>query len=561
MCGDTEPVVEESTRPVALSLSRRRVLALSASAAAVTIAGQATPAAATVTTAAATTAAVTAERATRARRSPRGRPSASSRNAALHLVRRATYGPTPGLVAEVAARGTTAWLERQLRPASIPDPTGTTLRALYPEAGWTIPQVYRAIAAGRIERYSWDVMVPLGQFSLAMATWSSRQLFELMVEFWSNHLNVANTSDGVWDNRQDYDRRVIRPHALGRFSEMLAASAEHPAMLEYLNGAESTKDAPNENYGRELLELHTVGVGAGYSEAMVVDSARIMTGHTILWDERSSHHREHRYDPSVHWTGRVKVLGFTHANARRDGRPVARAYLDYLARHPSTARNIARKLAVRFVSDGPSDALVDRLASAYLAYGTSIAPVLRVLFSSAEFDASRGQKVRRPYDDLVATLRTLNYRLLPSSAGSTARRSGPEALYWTAESLGQAPLAWPPPNGYPDVAAAWASAGGLLDRWNMHQGLSGGWWPAKDRIAVPNLPALVPRRLTTYGALVDDLATRLTGEPLPAGDTAAVLTFLGRSPTARVGAKDPAVTWDLVRTVAVLLDTANHQVR
>ena len=121
---------------------------------------------------------------------------------------------------------------------------------LYPEAGWTIPQVYRAIDAGRVERFSWDVMLPLGQYSLAMATWSSRQLHELMVEFWSNHLNVTNPSDGVWDNRQDYDRRVIRAHALGKFSDMLAASAAHPAMLEYLNQGESTKTAPNENYGR-----------------------------------------------------------------------------------------------------------------------------------------------------------------------------------------------------------------------------------------------------------------------------------------------------------------------
>ena len=553
---------EATGAAVPQGLSRRRVLGLSATAAAIAVTAHAAPAAAKVSVPTGVTPEeVAADRLARTGRTSRTRPSGAEHDAALHLVRRATYGPTPGLVAEVASRGTTAWLERQLRPASIPDPGGTTLRALYPEAGWTIPQVYRAIAAGRIERYSWDVMLPLGQFSLAMATWSSRQLFELMVEFWSNHLNVANTSDGVWDNRQDYDRRVIRAHALGRFSDMLAASAAHPAMLEYLNGATSTKDAPNENYGRELLELHTVGVDAGYTEAMVVDSARIMTGHTIVWDERSSHHRQFRYDPSVHWTGRVNVLGFAHANARRDGRPVARAYLDYLAHHPATARNIARKLAVRFVSDTPSDALVDRLASAYRAHGTSIAPVLRVLFASAEFRASKGAKVRRPYDDLVATLRTLGYRLLPTSAGATARRSGPEALYWTASSLGQAPLAWPPPNGYPDVAAAWASAGGLLDRWNMHQGLSGGWWPAKDRIVVPDLPALVPRKRTTYGALVDDLATRLTGEPLPADDTAAVLTFLGRSPTARVGAKDPAVTWDLVRTVALLLDTANHQVR
>jgi hypothetical protein len=492
---------------------------------------------------------------------PRARPSASSRDQALHLVRRATYGPTPGLIAEVTSRGPNAWLERQFRPGSIADPAGAAIQRLYPEAGWTIPQVYRAIEAGRVKKFTWDVMLPLGQYSLAMATWSSRQLHELMVEFWSNHLNVTNTSDGVWDNRQDYDRRVIRAHALGKFGDMLAASAAHPAMLEYLNQGESTKTAPNENYGRELLELHTVGVDAGYTEAMVLDSARIMTGYTLEWEESSPRYREFRYDPSIHWTGPVRVLGFSHRNSKADGRGVAREYLDHLARHPATARSIARKLAVRFVSDTPSAALVGRLASVYRSNGTSIVPVLRALFNSEEFRASRGEKVRRPYEDLVGTLRSLNYRLLPGSAGVQAQRSGPEALYWIASQLGQAPLAWHPPDGYPDVAAAWGSAGGLLDRWNMHQGLAGGWWPAKDRIVVPNLPALLPRRLTTYGALVDDLATRLTGEPLAPKDAAAVLTFLGRSASAPVRAKDPAVTWDLVRTVGLLLDTANHQVR
>jgi uncharacterized protein (DUF1800 family) len=342
---------------------------------------------------------------------------------------------------------------------------------------------------------------------------------------------------------------------------MLAASAAHPSMLGYLNQADSTKEAPNENYGRELLELHTVGVDAGYSEAMVLDSARIMTGYTIQWDERAPRFREYRYDPSIHWTGKVRVLGFTHANARADGRPVSDAYLDYLAHHPATARMIARKLAVRFVSDSPSSALVSRLASTYLAHDTAIVPVLRALFGSSEFRSARGAKVRRPYEDLIGTLRTLGYRLLPPQAGPEARRSGPQALYWISSSLQQAPLAWVQPDGYPDVAEAWGSAGGLLHRWNMHQGLSGGWWPAKDRIVVPHLPGLLPRRLTTYGDLVDALATRLTGEPLPARDAAAVLTFLGHSPGDRVRASDPAVSWDLVRTVAVLLDSANHQLR
>jgi hypothetical protein len=490
-----------------------------------------------------------------------GQRTAASHETVLHILRRATYGPTPGSIAEVSARGPLAWLDRQLDPSSIPDPQGDAIRALYPEARWSIRQVYRAVESGRVDRYSWDVMLPLGQCTLALATWSARQLFEVMVEFWSNHLNVANPSDGVWDNRQDYDHRVIRAHALGKFSSMLAASAAHPAMLSYLNQADSTREAPNENYGRELLELHTVGVDAGYSEAMVLDSARIMTGYTLQWDERSPRFREFRYDPSIHWTGKVSVLEFRHRNAARDGRGVVDAYLDYLAHHPATARNIARKLVVRFVSDDPPPSLIARLAATYLAHDTAITPVLRQLFTSHEFLTARAAKVRRPYEDLVATVRTLGYRLLPPRTGTDTRRKGPEALYWISTSLQQAPLAWVQPDGYPDLAPAWGSAGGLLHRWNMHQGLAGGWWPGKDRIVVPQLGALLPRRLTTYGALVDALSTRLTGEPLSAGDSAAVLTFLGKAPSTRVRRDDAAVTWDLVRTVALLLDSANHQVR
>ena len=104
-----------------------------------------------------------------------------------------------------------------------------------------------------------------------------------MCDFWSNHLNVTNPSDRVWDNRQDYDRRVIRKHALGRFEDMLIASATHPAMLLYLNNADSTKDNPNENYGRELLELHTVSVDGGYNEQDMRNSTLIMTGFGVNW--------------------------------------------------------------------------------------------------------------------------------------------------------------------------------------------------------------------------------------------------------------------------------------
>ena len=447
--------------------------------------------------------------------------------------------------------GTKKWLEQQLAPSTIPDPAGDAIRALYPESQWTVAQVYQQVAAGKIDRFSWDVMFPLSQYSLAMATWSSRQLYEVMVDFWSNHLNVANPSDSVWDSRQHYDRGSSARTRWASSATCSPRAQPHPAMLNYLNQADSTKYAPNENYGREILELHTVGVGAGYTEAMVLDSARIMTGYTLQWDDNKPRYGEYVYDSSIHWTGRVRVLGFTHANTAADGRAVAAAYIKYLAHHPATAKRIAHKLAVRFVSDNPPAALVNRLAAVYLKYDTAIVPVLRVLLTSPEFKAARYRKVRRPYEDMIATLRTLGYRLLSTANPRVDRRSGPEALYWRASNLQHAPLAWSQPDGYPDVASAWTAAGGLLERWNMHLGLAAGWWPDSGSIGVPKATSLLPpvTASLTYGRLVDAARCASPALVLPAAHSAAVLTFLGKRPTDKVRSTDRWVTWDAARFV------------
>src|SRR3954453_17601733 len=235
-------------------------------------------------------------------------------------------------------------------------------------------------------------MFDLGRAALGRAAWSRRQLLEVMVDVWSNHLNVTCPSDNVSDNRHRYDADVIRPHALGRFADLLEAATTHPAMLTYLDNASSTKKAPNENLGRELLELHTVGVGAGYTEAEVRDSARILTGLTVDGEGAAT------YRPKWHWTGAVTVLDFADPNASADDSGVVTASLDPLARHPATARRSAALLARRavrapppraprhppppprrFVRAPPPAALVDRLAAAYTAADTAIAPVLRVL--------------------------------------------------------------------------------------------------------------------------------------------------------------------------------------
>jgi hypothetical protein len=469
----------------------------------------------------------------------------------LHLLRRATYGPTPASIIQATRLGRKAWLERQLAPATIPDPVTGQLLTRFPELGWSIATV----RSKTDKPGDWGVMLQLSRATLARAIWSERQLFEMMVEFWSNHLNVTNPSTDVWDNRAHYDRTVIRKHALGSFDDLLVAATLHPAMQRYLDNASSTKAHPNENHGRELLELHTVGVGSGFTESDVRNSARILTGLTVDNDTGSQ-----RYRPERHHVGPVKVLGFRHPNSTAaDGKAVAVAYLRWLARQPTTATAIARKLVVRFVSDTPPPSLVKALTATYLAHDTAIVPVLRQLFGSSEFADAVGKKVRRPYEDLVATVRVLG--LKPDATGTV----GIQALHWMVADIGQGPLAWNSPNGYPDVAAAWQSAAGTLGRWNAHMNIAAGWWPRT--LTGPALKTMLPKqRPATYGALLDVLSNRLLQRPLPAAQKLAICTFLTDAwttvtPSSALPADSAALGWRLPFVVALLLDSPQHAIR
>jgi uncharacterized protein (DUF1800 family) len=469
-----------------------------------------------------------------------------SKDPALHLLRRATYGPTPASVAKIHSMGTTAWLEQQLRPATIDDSACTALMtSRFPHLTWTIQQ-----ATQRLDGGAWDLMFDLGVATLARACWSERQLLEVMVDFWSNHLNVTNPSSDVWNTRHDWDRKVIRAHALGTFEDMLVASAQHPAMLLYLNNAESNRDLPNENYGRELLELHTVSIDAGYSEDEMRNSVLLLTGFGIDWDTYAF-----RYEKDDHYTGPVQILGYSVKNGTRaGGYDLVLNYLRYLARHPMTAHHIATKLCMRFVSDTPPSSLVSALAHTYVTQGTAIVPVLRQLFHSAEFAASMGAKVRRPMEDVVATVRTLGIR--PDASG----RDGLEGLYWMVDGLGNAPGAWDQPDGYPDYALAWASAGGTLGKWNAHMSLAAHWWP--DTLVAPAPKTFLPSPLpATHGALIQALAKRLVHRALPAVQRNAVLSLVGKVASDPLHKQDEAVTWRLPYLISLILDSPCHLTR
>jgi uncharacterized protein (DUF1800 family) len=473
------------------------------------------------------------------------RPTRAKPSAVAHLLRRTTYGATPELTREVEKHGAAAWLDAQLHPETIDDAAMDHLLKRWPSLHWKTWQVHQHVSGG-----SWDVMLDLVDAHIARAIWSKRQLLEIMVDFWSNHLNVTCPSSDVWDSRHLFDRDVIRKYALGSFSDMICATGRAPAMLNYLGNAQSTGAAPNENWGRELLELHTVGLAAKYSQKDVHNSALILSGLSIEPDSG-----EFLYAPWMHYVGHVKVLGFSSPNkSATKGESVAMAYLKYLAHHPCTARHLATKLAVRFVSDNPPTSLIDRLATTYRHHNTEILPVLQQLFASKEFADSVGEKVRTPYEDFIATLRVL--RIGPPHHGTAPIRD----LQWLAGTVGQPPLGWHAPNGYVDTAAGWASTSATLGKWNVHMGLAGQWWPAK--LNYPKLSTLVPKpRPATHGHLVDDLAAALNVPKLNPTQRAAVTEFVGQKPSAPLAADDAALTWQLPYVVALILNSSHQAER
>lgn len=416
-------------------------------------------------------------------------PIADSPAARRHLVHRAAYGVGAGAEADIErAGGLEAWLGQQLDPSATDD-AESTIRGWFPLAFADIPTT-----RGSVERYSWDGMIQVPQATLARQLFGSRQVYEQVVDVLSNYVHVTVPFDGGWDNAADYQNTVIRANAFGSFRDLLLAAGRHPAMLQYLNNVDSVDGEINENYGRELLELHTVGVGGGYTEDDVKASAVIMSGRRIDWETGAF-----VYEARHHVTRPVRVLDCADDNASAAaGLELGDRYLSYLATHPSTARMLARKLAVRFISDTPSEATVEHLAEVYLANDTQVLPVVTELFRTTEFWTTAGAKIRRPLEDAVATVRSVGATHATSNAPAVTD------LYWLLRRVGHAPLAWAPPNGYPDVASAWMSASQLIQRWNLHRGIVHGWRDGLEPSAAFNT-AIMP----VHGESVDEWVTRL----------------------------------------------------
>ncbi len=442
-----------------------------------------------------------APRAAPVREPPFAVPEAQEVDLVEHLLSRCSFGVAPGDRERLRALGTRRedavdlWVEHQLQPSGEED-----------------PELRRSL--GRLESlsqplgelYEWKPEVlfrELSSAALLRAVGSPWQLREVMVDFWSDHLNIdASKGECAWLKAAD-DREVIRRHALGRFRDLLGASAVSPAMLWYLDGRTNRRatrgDQPNENYARELLELHTLGVEGGYTQSDVMEAARCLTGWTVRDRHRFRKGRV-EFEPTLHDDGEKRVLG--HRLAAGGGARDLDSLLDVVATHPATARHLAVKLCRRFIADTPPAGAVETVAAAFRSSDGDLRLTLRSLFRTEAFrsPAARRTKLKRPFHAVASALRA-----------TRARTDGGPPLLELLKRMGQAPFQYPTPEGAPDVAPAWT--GTLLWRWRLGMSLAGGELAGTSL----DVPGLVER-----AGGVDRLAAHLLGRAPDGAERAAI---------------------------------------
>ena len=465
------------------------------------------------------------------------------------IASRFSYGLTPALARQVRrAGGGRAWFRAQLRPHKIPD------RAAERVPGWWPSLSYDAVTLTRRSNdgteHTGVVMNHYQRQLLCRRILTRRQVLEVMTEFWESHFHVPVNGDGVFGFRRDYGD-TIRARALGRFADLLHATTTHPAMGMFLDNAESTRMAPNENLGRELLELHTVGRGR-YTEDDVKASARILTGWRVVsWTTWATDYR-----PGDHWTGPVRVMGFSDPNADPDGRALTRRYTDYLASHPGTVERICRKLATKFVADAPPASLVTKMTRTWRRTGGDIAAVLTTMVEAGEFTRASRPKVRTPSEDVVAT-----YRALGATPSRPTRDSdAANEIVWQCYHLGDGPHAWPRPDGPPVTNDAWSTPNRVLASYHVHYRMTGGWWPA-TATGLRRPEQWLPAKRVTMAELVDHLCRTMLGRP----STRRLLTTACRAvdvkPGTRITRSHPVVRRHLPVLLTALLDTPDHLTR
>ena len=483
------------------------------------------------------------------------------------LLNRLTFGARPGDVDRVREMGVDRWIAWQLQPERIDDDaaerffagfesyhlSAAELQQRYPPRNQLLKRVGARDDGGRlspedsalvkqaaagVRRITTEVQG--GRVARALLT--ERQLQEVMTDFWLNHFSVY-----IQKNQQEryrlaeYENTAIRPNALGKFRTLLVAVAKSPAMLMYLDNALSQADSGrprlldgrgrggrpllaakrtaglNENYGRELLELHTLGVDGGYSQADVINVARALTGWTVQPPQLGG---GFMFAPAMHDAATKVVLGHTLRAGRglEDGEEV----LSIVSRHPATARYIAFKLARRFVSDDPPRQLVERAAETFRRTDGDIREVVRTIVTSPEFfaAASYKSKVKSPFEMVTSTLRALTAQ--PDTTLRTAQM---------VATLGQPIYGHQAPNGWPEAGTEWMNTGAILNRINFGALVGTNGLPGASPTQWPGAAALqgLPLELQVDGVIIALLGGEASAE------TRAILTR-GENPLLRTAA-------------------------
>ncbi|HQU35764.1 MAG TPA: DUF1800 domain-containing protein [Anaerolineales bacterium] len=378
------------------------------------------------------------------------------------------------------------------------------------------------------------------------AVYSKKQLVEVLADFWHNHFNVYFWQDDGVPMLASYNRDVLRAHMLGNFRQMLEAVATHPSMLYYLNQNNSSDAGPNENFARELFELHTLGaenyfgvqdpntiakdangIAIGYVDNDVYESARALTGWRVDDDI-------YEYEDGVEKTGRFlyykpwhdrfnKLILGRYIPADQEDMKDGRDVLDLLAYHPGTARFISRKLARRFISDNPPDSVVAAAASTFMANLTApdqLKRVVETILLSPEFKQTWGAKIKRPIEAAISMMRAVN----------TDFTKLPGGIAWMCGMMGQAMFERRPPDGYPDVKEAWANTMSLLYRWNFAVGITENWMDDEEqqRIIRTDIVAQTPADLRTAESLADFWIPRILNRPMSDADRQAVIAVMAQ---------------------------------
>jgi uncharacterized protein (DUF1800 family) len=442
----------------------------------------------------------------------------------IHALNRLTFGPRPGDAQKVRAMGLDKWVDLQLHPERIDDRSLEKFVQRYNILNQDQNDLLREFNIAQRERRQTRreagdsamrpdrsdpalqqiavnrrrVMGELQSSRVARAVAGNRQLEEVMTDFWLNHFNIyAQKGPPEAYYLAEYEQDVVRPRALGKFRDLVEAVAKSPAMLFYLDNARSMADSSrprlsrmrrdaarpaalgrglNENYGRELLELHTLGVDGGYTQQDVINVARALTGWTIRPPATGG---GFIFRPEMHDAGEKIVLGHKLKAGRgiEDGEDV----LDIVARHPSTAKYVATKLARRFISDNPPQGVIDRAAQVFLKTDGDIRETLRTIITSNEFYSQQAfrAKVKSPFEVVVSAMRAMNAE--PDSTPRTALMIA---------YLGQPIYGHQAPNGYPETGDAWMNTGAILNRINFGIAAAANRIPGARVNAIPGLDTL-----------------------------------------------------------------------